>query len=118
MPAPRAREVALRSVVLFAVVLVVGGVYLFGGRRLDKEQVLDFYRTQEAAMLALDDERICSLLADDFEQRSRVRGGRVDVPPRRARLTTASPWPSSSACSGSWPGACRGGSPTVSAWRA
>lgn len=72
----------MRSIVLFAVLLLVGGVYLFGGRRLDKEQVLDFYRVQQAAQLALDDQRMCDLLADDFEQHTQVRGGRLDIPGR------------------------------------
>ena len=72
----------MRSIVLFAVLLLVGGVYLFGGRRLDKEQVLDFYRVQQAAQLALDDQRMCDLLADGFEQHTQVRGGRLDIPGR------------------------------------
>lgn len=72
----------MRAVVLFALLLLVAGVYLFGGRRLDKEQVLDFYRVQEAAQLALDDQRLCGLLADDFEQHMQVRGGRIEMPAR------------------------------------
>lgn len=72
----------MRSLVLLAVLLVVGGIYLFGGRKLDKEQLLDFYRVQEAAQLTLDDQRMCDLLADDFEQHTRVRGGRLDIPAR------------------------------------
>ena len=72
----------MRSMVLFAVLLVVAGVYLFGGRRLDKEQVLDFYRVMEMAQLAGDDVRMCDLPGDDFEQRTEVRGRRIEMPAR------------------------------------
>ncbi|MGV8959017.1 MAG: nuclear transport factor 2 family protein [Stenotrophomonas sp.] len=56
------------------------GFYLLGGNRLDEQQVRDFYQRAEQAMLALDDEMLCSKLAEDFQQTITNAGEADEVP--------------------------------------
>ncbi|MQP77495.1 hypothetical protein CQ393_16570 [Stenotrophomonas sp. MYb238] len=47
---------------------VAGGVYQWGGNSLDEKQVREYYRGVEQATLAFDDELLCGMLAEDYQQ--------------------------------------------------
>lgn len=63
----------MRVIGLLLVLAAVAGFYWLGGNRLDEAQVRDFYQRAEQAMLALDDETLCRMLAEDFEQTTVTR---------------------------------------------
>lgn len=58
----------MRLLGLLLVMLAVLGVYLLGGNRLDERHIRAFYEESVEATLALDDELLCAMLADDFKQ--------------------------------------------------
>lgn len=58
----------MRAIGLLLVLAAVAAFYWWGGNRLDEAQVRDFYQRAEQTMLALDDEAMCLMLAEDFEQ--------------------------------------------------
>jgi hypothetical protein len=63
----------MRLIGLILVLVVVAGVYSWGGNSLDEKQVRDFYEVGQQAYLVQDGEQVCALLAEDFEQVALVR---------------------------------------------
>ncbi len=64
---------AMRVLVLLAVFVAAVVFYNVGGNRLDEAKVRDYYASAEQAMLAFDDERLCAMVDEDFEQVSVTR---------------------------------------------
>lgn len=51
----------------------VAGIYCWGGNSLDEKRVRDFYEMAHQATFAYDHERLCAMLAEDFEMISLIR---------------------------------------------
>lgn len=58
----------MRLLVLMAVLGVVAGVYSLGGNKLDEAMVREFYERSGQAFAEQDDETLCAMLDEDFEQ--------------------------------------------------
>ena len=58
----------MRAIILLVVLAGAAGVYFLGGNRIREADVERLYAASRQAVHDLDDEALCALLAEDFEQ--------------------------------------------------